>query len=259
MLSQNELKYYSSLLYKKYRLKENKFLAEGERIVQEGLNSNFICDAIISTPAFAEKNEQIISTLVSNKIKIKIASNLDFKRISDTETPQGIIGVFQSKHWNILNEKFNNEEILLYLENISEPGNLGTLLRTADWFGVKSVLISKDSVEVFNPKVIRASMGSIFHLKIFTDVELNQFTYLKSNQYSFLCADLNGKNIFNLKKTGKHILSLANESSGPSQELLKLCDETVTIPKLGNAESLNVASAGAVILAQLTLNKKNNL
>ncbi|MBK6914135.1 MAG: RNA methyltransferase [Ignavibacteriales bacterium] len=154
----------------------------------------------------------------------------------------------------MLNEKFNNENILLYLENISEPGNLGTLLRTADWFGVKSVLISKNSVELFNPKVIRASMGSIFHLKIFTEVELTQFIYLKSNQYSFLCADLEGKNIFNYHKSGRCILSMANESCGPSQELLKLSDEVITVPKLGEAESLNVASAAAVILSQLTTN-----
>lgn len=254
MISKNELKFFSSLLHKKYRLKENKFLAEGEKIVLEGLKSNLSCDVIITTPSFADHNEQLISSLVSNKIRIEIASALDFKRISDTETPQGIIGVFQTKHWSILNEKFNNENILLYLENISEPGNLGTLLRTADWFGVKSVLISKNSVELFNPKVIRASMGSIFHLKIFTEVELTQFIYLKSNQYSFLCADLEGKNIFNYHKSGRCILSMANESCGPSQELLKLSDEVITVPKLGEAESLNVASAAAVILSQLTTN-----
>jgi len=254
MISRNELKYFSSLLHKKYRLKENKFLAEGEKIVLEGLKSNFSCDVIIATPSFADQNEELFRSLVSNKIRIEIASAPDFKRISDTETPQGIIGVFQTKHWNILHEKFNNENILLYLENISEPGNLGTLLRTADWFGVKSVLISKNAVELFNPKVIRASMGSIFHLKIFTEIELKQLIYLKSKKYSFLCADLNGKNIFDFHKSGNCILSMANESSGPSQELLKISDEVITIPKLGEAESMNVSTAASVLLSQLTLN-----
>lgn len=256
MISKNELKFYSSLLHKKFRLKENKFLAEGEKIVLEGLKSNFNCDVIITTPSFADQNEQLISSLASNNIRIELASTSEFNRISDTETPQGIIGVFESKHWSILNEKFNDERVLLYLENISEPGNLGTLLRTADWFGVKSVLISKNSVELFNPKVIRSSMGSIFNLKIFTEVELNQIIHLKSEHYSFLCADLNGKNIFNFQKSGSVILSMSNESSGPSQELLKISDEVITIPKLGKAESLNVATAAAVLLAQLTSNTK---
>lgn len=256
MISKNELKYFSSLLHKKYRLQENKFLAEGEKIVLEGLKSNFNCDVLITTPSFADQNEQLISSLNSHKIRIEKANASDFRRISDTETPQGIIAVFKMKHWNLSNEKFDNENILLYLENISEPGNLGTLLRTADWFGVKSVLISKNSVELFNPKVIRASMGSIFHLKIFTDIEPRQFDYLKSNQYSFLCADLNGKNIFTFHKSGKFILSMSNESSGPSQDLIKLSDEVITIPKLGEAESLNVATAASVLLAQLTSNTK---
>ncbi|MBK6914134.1 MAG: hypothetical protein IPH11_10985 [Ignavibacteriales bacterium] len=94
MISKNELKFFSSLLHKKYRLKENKFLVEGEKIVLEGLKSNFGCDVIVTTPSFADQNEQLISSLVSNKIRIEIASALDFKRISDTETTQGIIGVF---------------------------------------------------------------------------------------------------------------------------------------------------------------------
>jgi TrmH family RNA methyltransferase len=99
-------------------------------------------------------------------------------------------------------------------------------------------------------------MGSIFHLKIFIEIEPNQFVYLKSNQYSFLCADLNGKNIFSFNKPGSCILSMSNESSGPSQELLKISDEVITIPKFGEAESLNVATAAAVLLAQLTSNTK---
>lgn len=256
MISKNELKYFTSLLNKKYRFKENKFLAEGEKIVLEGLNSNFNCDVLITTPSFSDQHEQLMSSLASNKIRMEKLNASDFRKISDTETPQGIIGVFQSKHWHFSFEKFNHEKILLYLENISEPGNLGTLLRTADWFGVKSVLISKNSVELFNPKVIRASMGSIFHLKIFTEIEPNQIIDLKKNQYSILCADLNGKNIFTFNKSGKYILTMSNESYGPSQELITISDEVITIPKLGQAESLNVATAASVLLAELTSNKK---
>lgn len=257
MISKNELKYFSSLLHKKYRTQENKFLAEGEKIVLEGLSSNFICEVVFTTPAFVKQNQKLFTTLTEKIIRCEIIGAADFRKLAVTETPQGIIGLFQTKHFNISDRSFEKENIILYLENISEPGNFGTVIRTADWFGIKSIFVSKHSVEIFNPKVVRASMGSVFHLKIYSNVELSQINYLKANQFSFLCADIKGKNIFEFKRQNKFVLALANESAGPSDELLKLSDKSVTIPKLGAAESLNVASAGAVILAQLTSNKNN--
>jgi TrmH family RNA methyltransferase len=105
---------------------------------------------------------------------------------------------------------------------------------------------------MYNPKVLRASMGSVFHLNIFSDITLKEFTGLKNSGYAFICSDTEGKNVFDFKWNDKIILFLSNESKGPSQELLSLTDHKITIPQKGNAESLNVASASAVILAALT-------
>jgi len=113
-------------------------------------------------------------------------------------------------------------------------------------------MLSKESAEMYNPKVLRASMGSVFHLNIFADITLKEITDLKKSGYAFICSDTEGKDVFDFSWNDKIILFLSNESKGPSQELLSLTDHKITIPRMGKAESLNVASASAVILAALT-------
>lgn len=144
------------------------------------------------------------------------------------------------------------DPLLVYLENISDPGNLGTILRTCDWFGIQNIFLSKDTSEIFNPKVIRSSMGSVFHIKICEDVALEEIAVLKKSGYEFLCGDLDGENIYDLKKDKQTLLFLANESNGPSNQLISIIDKKITIPGKGKAESLNVASASAIIIAELT-------
>ncbi len=251
MISKNELKYFSSLLIKKYRQQEEKFIVEGLKIVEEGLNSSYKCDAVIATPAFIDSFPDVINILRKKTNRVEELKSIDFQKISDTKSPQGIAAVF-NKNYPKKNLNELKDKIIVLIDNISDPGNVGTIIRTCDWFGLYNVLISDQSVEFLNPKVVRASMGSIFHLNIYDEIFANDLSNLKSNGYQIICADTKGKNIFTFKTNKKSILTFSNESSGPSEKVKTLADDFITIPGKGRAESLNVSSAASIIISKLT-------
>ena len=252
MISKNELKYYSSLLIKKFRQKEEKFIVEGLKTVEEGLNSSYKCDTVFVTPAFIDSFPEVISILKKKTGNVHELKSLDFQKISDTKSPQGIAAVF-NKHYPKKNINVLKEKIIVLIDNVSDPGNLGTILRTCDWFGIYNVLITDESVEYLNPKVIRASMGSIFHLNIYDDIFANDLENLKANGYQVICSDIKGKNIFSYQTNKKSIITFSNESNGPSEMIRSLANEFITIPGKGRAESLNVSSAAAIILSRLSV------
>ncbi|HSW56439.1 MAG TPA: RNA methyltransferase [Ignavibacteriaceae bacterium] len=254
MISKKELQYYSSLLTKKHRQTENKFIVEGKKSVLEGLNSSYKCEMVFVTNNFSEENDEMITGIVKMKKKIETLKQKDFLKVVDTETPQGIAAVFVKPKLAPSNSIFVDIKIIVMLDNISDPGNLGTIIRTCDWFGVKNIFLSEDIVDYTNPKVIRSSMGSVFHVNIFEDVKPNLLNDLKGKGFEILCADTEGENIFTYRSDKKKILILSSESHGPTKEIEKLSNKKICIPKIGNAESLNVASASAVLLANLTLN-----
>lgn len=249
MISKNDLKYYSSLLIKKYRMQEEKFIAEGLKIVEEGLNSNYNNEAVFVTPAFAESFPEVISVIKKKANTVIELRSIDFQKISETKSPQGIAAVFEKKYPR---KKVNElkDEILVLIDNVSDPGNLGTILRTCDWFGIYNVLLSTESVEYLNPKVIRASMGSVFHLNIYDDVFENDITDLKSLGYKLISSDVKGKDLFKFRSDSKSILTFSNESLGPSERIKELADITISIPGRGRAESLNVSTAAAIIISK---------
>ena len=250
MISKNELKYFSGLLKKKFREKEQKFIAEGERIVLEGLRSDLKCDKIIVTHELYEKKQNILDELIRDKSILSIIKTQEFKKISNTVNSQGLIAVFQIPQKDIKLNKLENK-LIVCLENISDPGNVGTILRNCDWFGIYDIILIKGCADVYNPKTIRASMGAVFHLNIFDEIGFDSLSALKLIGYKIVTADLNRENIYNFSLPGKSIIVFSNEASGPSQNLLNISDHLITIPKYGNAESLNVACASAVILSQL--------
>ena len=252
MISSKQLKYFSSLLTKKYRLKEKKFIVEGERSIHEGVKSNFECEAILISNEYLERKKDFLDSLEIPSEKIYTLKSNDFKKISDTKSPQGIIAVFLKKCFemrDLLNDEAN---LIVMLENISDPGNLGTIIRNCDWFGITNIIQSRDSVEYTNPKVLRSTMGSIFHTKIFHINDYTDLKKLKSKGFEILCADIEGNNVFNYENDKKKVIVFSSEAHGPSKVILKYADDKITIPKIGKAESLNVASASAVILAELT-------
>jgi len=249
MLTQNELKNYSTLLQKKYRQQEQKFIVEGKRLVEEALKSNYNCEIIIIDELYAEKYHFIVEKF-SEQIRTEIITENNFKKIAETKSPQGIAAIFSIPSIPINIEE--NEKLIVAIENISDPGNLGTIIRTCDWFGVNSVIVSPDSVEVFNSKVIRSTMGSLFHINVYNSTDFySDLLKLKQKGRTILCSDMNGKNIYSNRIKKNTILILSNEAHGPTEAALKLSDKVITIPKYGNAESLNVASAAAVIIAEL--------
>ncbi|AFH48673.1 TrmH family RNA methyltransferase [Ignavibacterium album JCM 16511] len=254
MITRNELKYYASLSQKKFRESELKFVAEGLKNVTEGLKSHFTCEIILTTFEFAEQHKTILNEAKKKKVRIETIRSQDFIRISETKSPQGIAAVFKYGKLNFYPDK-TESKILVYLDNISDPGNLGTIIRTCDWFGINEILISKFSVDYLNPKAIRASMGSIFHLYIFEELDSEVLADLQSKNFKIICSDLDGKNLFEFKFPEKFVLVFSNEAVGPSDWVKKIADEIITIPKIGNAESLNVAIASGIILSRALSNQ----
>ena len=252
MISKKDLQYYSSLLKKKYRKEENKFIVEGKKSVLEGMNSKYECEKVFLTNKFSKENEHTITELAKKKKKIEILKQKDFQKIVNTETPQGIAAVFIRPKLLFSQTSFAEDNIIVMLDNISDPGNLGTIIRNCDWFGIRNILLSENIVDYTNPKVIRSSVGSIFHINIYENVHENQLIILKAKGFEILCADTEGENVFNYQSEKKKIIILSSESHGPSKEFERLSNKNISIPKIGSAESLNVASASAVILALLT-------
>lgn len=252
MITHSELQNYSSLRQKKHRKVENKFIVEGKNSVFEGLNSNYICEILFMTNKFISNNELEIAEKTKNIAKAVTLKQKEFEKLSDTETPQGIAAVFAKPNLKFSIDSIGNEKLIVILDNISDPGNLGTIIRNCDWFGVKNILLSENIVDYTNPKVIRSSMGSIFHVNIYENISNSILKDLKSSGYEILCADLKGESIFSYKSRKKKILVLSSESHGPSEEIKEISDKKICIPKIGNAESLNVASASAILLAELT-------
>lgn len=248
MATKSEIKFYSALKLKKYRKLENKFLAEGKRLVEEGINSSFVCDRIFMTNEFEKANCNFVKEISKQKFPNNIISNNEFLKISSTKTPQGILAVFNIPK---LKTDYDKTQTIVALENISDPGNLGTILRTCDWFGISNVLLSEDCAELYNPKVVRASMGAIFNLNILNDIRLlEEIELLQKNNYQVYVADMNGENYKKVKWQKKSVIAFGNEANGPSKELKQICNK-ITIPQKGKVESLNVAAAAAVIISEV--------
>jgi len=251
MITKVELKMYSSLLKKNYRDDQNKFLVEGIKLIVEAIESKYFCEIIFCTSDFFEQNSKLINVFSLNVKRFEIISVKDFQKLKATVNSQGIVGVFQNKPELTLKAFRNN--LIVGLENINDPGNVGTIMRNTDWFGISEMLLSENCANIYNPKTIRASAGSVFHLKIIHDINLiDILASFKKNGYKLLCADVAGTNIYEYAKSEKAIIVFSNEANGPTNELLQLADEKITVPKKGKAESLNVASASAIILSELT-------
>ena len=252
MITKTELKYYSSLLKKKFRDEQNKFLIEGNKLILEALNNGFECEVILCKKDRLMLEDDTLKSISKRVQRIEIISEKEFQKLQATVHSQGIIGVFKKKSSKVFSQSLNGN-LLIALDGINDPGNVGTIIRNADWFGVTKIIMSQDCADIYNPKTIRASAGSIFHLAIVNDVNLFQsLSSYKQSGYRILCADITGKNIYEYEKSEKEIIVFSNEANGPTADLLNIADQKVTVPKKGKAESLNVANASAVILSELT-------
>ncbi|KAF0150968.1 MAG: tRNA/rRNA methyltransferase (SpoU) [Ignavibacteria bacterium] len=248
-MTKAEIKYYASLSQKKCRVEESKFLVEGIKLINEAINSGYYCEAVFYSSYLNSEEEDFVDSLRERVTKIVEVRRDDIERFADTKSPQQVAAVF----YNDNNHKEIKGNLIVALENINDPGNLGSIIRNSDWFGVETVILSENCAEVFSPKVIRASAGSVFHINVVESKDFyNQLNEFVKQEYKICVADLSGEDIYSYKHSKKTVLVLANETHGPSEELLSLCDTKVTIPKRGKAESLNVANASAIILSELT-------
>ena len=234
---------------KKDRDIHKKFIAEGLKTIEEGLNSSYSCEAVLMTVEYEALNKKFPRKY---DVPLEIVNEGDFNMLTDTVTPQGLVAVFNYPPAKDVNKI--KSRLIVCLENISDPGNVGTIIRNCDWFGVTEIVLSKNCADAFSPKTIRSSMGSIFHVNIYDETELSTFVEeYKKEGYRALCADTEGENLYTFEAEGKDIVILASEAHGPSVDILRLSDHRITIPKYGQGESLNVASASAVILSRLAI------
>ncbi len=251
MISKTKIKYYALLKKKKFRKSEKKFLVEGKRLIDEGLKSSFKCDRIFITEAFNKTEKNFVSKISKQKIPISIIPLYNLLKLCSTKSPQEIVAVFNIKPNN---NKLVKSKHIIALENISDPGNVGTILRTCDWFGIKNVLLSKTCAEIYNPKVLRASMGAVFNINIINDINLiEELKLLKNKGYQIFFTDTTGENYKKFFWNNKSVITFSNEANGPTEELKTLCNNGLTIPKKGKIESLNVAAAASIIIAELEL------
>jgi TrmH family RNA methyltransferase len=248
MVPKSELQLIKKLNQKKYRTLEQKFVVEGKRLTSEGLKSNYNLVKIYITNDFLEREPLFENYLNNFKQKVEIIKKSEFLKITSTENPQGIAAVFEIPHSQ---SNINLGKTVVYLENISDPGNLGTILRSCNWFGIKTIFLSQGCADLYNPKVLRSSMGAIFYLDVFENFITNEITNdFRSKGYKTLFADMDGIDYRKVDYSEKLFISFCNEAFGPSEELIKNSDHSITIPKRGEIDSLNVAAAAAVILSQ---------
>lgn len=244
MISKNQLKYFVSLGQKKYRNEAGVFLVEGRKMLEEALKVEADIINIIATEHFFS----IWNKEPNEELKV-VASSKDMERISNLKNPPKVIAVikqFRHKPVDI------NSDIIVALDTINDPGNLGTIIRTCDWFGVNSILCSDDCVELYNTKVVQASMGSIFRVNVkYGDLQTELAELKNGHSFQLVLADANGESIYINTLKGKIILLLGSESHGVSEDLFSLATKTIAIPKFGKAESLNVSIANAIILSEL--------
>jgi TrmH family RNA methyltransferase len=241
-LTKNEIKFIKSLHLKKNRSLEQLFIVEGEKLVKELFNQNkFKIKQVLITDDFD------VNQIPAN-INYTFISNKDLERISALKSPNKVFAIVHQASHNQIN--FEEDNLILVLDDVNDPGNLGTIIRTADWFGVTQIIASKNTVELFNPKVIQSSMGAIYRVNYFVDELTEIIEKFKANNYSILGAIINGDNVYQSKLNKKSILVMGSESHGLSKQILSQITQNVTIPKYGQTESLNVAMATGILLSE---------
>jgi len=248
MLSKATIKDIQSLQHKKFRDESHSFSAEGPKVVHELLKEPvFECVAIYGLSDWIEKT---IHDFPDFKKYMHVISEIELSKLATYTTPNKVVAIF--KKANVVSKFELKNNITLILDDIQDPGNLGTIIRTADWFGVKNIVCSLKTADAYNSKVVQSTMASLARVNIFYT---NHIDWVKNNHsVKVLATLLQGNPLKNYKGLGEGILLIGNEANGLCEDLQQLADEKITIPAYGNAESLNAAIATAIALYEL----KNN-
>lgn len=251
MLSKSQLSFVKSIHLKKFRKQYKLFIVEGYKSISEFIDSDYELSQLFYTPEFAPKVANFPQITKSYQI-----SQIQLERISTLKKPSGILALFKNKQEKELKDINLQNEFTLVLDCIQDPGNLGTIIRTADWFNIKNIVCSLNSADCYNPKVVQATMGSLAHVNIhYTDL----VTWLPSVTIKTYGALLNGTSLYksalsdhsNLLNKHEGIIIMGNEGNGIHSDILPFINEAITIPGFGKAESLNVAIATALICSEI--------
>jgi TrmH family RNA methyltransferase len=241
MLSKNQIKLITSLQQKKYRKQEQLFFAEGVKVVQELLHSNFELQELFTT------KQDFLSV---SKDKLHAISEAELKKISALATPNSCLAVFKIPKAKEMKES----GLILALDDVRDPGNLGTIIRLCDWFGIEMLFCSEETVDVYNPKVVQATMGSISRVNVvYGDLE----NFLVKTKLTVFGTFMDGKNIYQESLPNDGVIVMGNEANGISEAVEKLVTDRIAIPRFGDlqiTESLNVATATAIILSEFKRN-----
>jgi len=239
MLSKSQIKLITRLKQKKYRIADGFFVAEGLKVIQELLESTLELEYLFTTVPF--KNSIKNETLITEH---------ELKKISFLTTPNKALAVFKIPEENAI----NNKGLIVALDSVRDPGNLGTIIRMCDWFGIKELVCSKETVDCYNPKVVQATMGSLTRVNI-NYLDLNLF--LAKVKTPILGAFMDGENVYKSKLPNAGVLIMGNEANGISQAIEKQITQRIAIPRFGDlqvTESLNVATATAILLSEFRRN-----
>ena len=240
------LKKISFLKHKKYREKNRLFICEGKRSVLSALLKPKIIYIIYFSNSFKLKNKDVINESSRLKVPLKEIPKKELESLSQTKSPPGVLAICflpTDMELNLTSKKW------LYLDSISDPGNLGTIMRSALWFDFKNIALSKNCVDPYNPKVVRSSMGALFHLSIHRDINLKEF----KKDYEIIGTSQKESNLNSFKTPKKFILIIGSEAKGISKENLKHINNRLGIKRLGVGESLNAAIAASIIMYRLSI------
>lgn len=238
MLSKSQIKLITSLRLKKHREKHNLFFAEGPKVVKELLESAFVAESIFATTPIPGIDEKYV-TQISQK---------ELKKISDLKTPNKVLAVFSMP----VTEALQLNGLTLVLDDVRDPGNLGTIIRLCDWFGVENILCSKETVDCYNPKVVQATMGSLARVQVHY-LDLQPFLEVHGKSMPVYGTFMNGDTIYKTSLKENALVVLGNEANGISEVIESLTTHRISIPKFGKlqkTESLNVATAAAICLSE---------
>jgi len=244
MLSKAQISIITSLQHKKFRTQHCLFVVEGIKSVIEFIHSTYKISKIFATAEAAAKLGKI-----PQNIKLDELSETEFSKISGLKNPQGALALVEiPQNIQLETDQLKGKHSLL-LDDIQDPGNLGTIIRTAEWFGIENIICSIGTVDVYNPKVVQATMGSLSRIKLhYVDLE----DFIQQNKLPIFGALLDGESIYETDFGNEGFIMMGNEGNGIRNSLIPKVDKAVTIPRIGQAESLNVAIATTIFCSELT-------
>ena len=246
MLSKSQISLLQSLQHKKFRREHGAFLVEGYKSVIEFINSAYQIEAVYHTATIAPKLLNL-----SQKINSEEISSKSIEKISSLTTPQDVIALVKMPQWPAIQYSTLQKKFSLVLDGIQDPGNMGTIIRTADWFGIDNIICSEDCVDVYNPKVVQATMGSLSRINVHYTNIADVLTHIKLPVFGAL---LDGENIYTTNFGTEGLIVMGNEGNGLRPDIINLVNKAVTIPRIGKAESLNVAIATAIFCSEINRN-----